>query len=66
MKKIFITGLSLLFISTTSFEQGCVIVRNISGFGQYNPTDNGFSTVTVLRQGGFANYLIFVGASFKF
>ena len=27
-----------------SFSQGCVVVRNISGFGQYNLTDNAFST----------------------
>ncbi|MEO6220612.1 MAG: hypothetical protein ABIO81_09310 [Ginsengibacter sp.] len=27
-----------------SFSQGCIAVRNISGFGQYNLTDNAFTT----------------------
>ncbi|HEY5772558.1 MAG TPA: hypothetical protein VIS75_08015 [Chitinophagaceae bacterium] len=36
MKKITILGFSLLIILMNGYTQGCVAVRNISGFGQYN------------------------------
>src|SRR5690242_8912217 len=43
MKKFII----LLFAATLSTQfvnaQGCIVVRNISGFGQYNLTDNAFT-----------------------
>ena len=35
--------LSLAAVSIYGYTQGCVAVRNISGFGQYNFTDNSFS-----------------------
>lgn len=44
MKKNFLLSVVILFITTGAYTQGCVIVRNISGFGQYNLTDNAFST----------------------
>ena len=44
MKKFFFLSFVLLFITAAAYTQGCVIVRNISGFGQYNLTDNAFST----------------------
>ena len=34
------------FIFQVANSQGCIAVRNISGFGQYNLTDNAFSTAT--------------------
>lgn len=43
MKKTILLGFSLVIISGISSAQGCVAVRNISGFGQYNFTDNSFS-----------------------
>ena len=44
MKQIIILSITSLHIAVTATPQGCVIVRNISGFGQYNLTDNAFST----------------------
>ncbi|MDB5222505.1 MAG: hypothetical protein JWN83_1172 [Chitinophagaceae bacterium] len=44
MKKFFFLSFAMLFITVAAYTQGCVIVRNISGFGQYNLTDNAFST----------------------
>jgi len=44
MKKLTILLLSVWLFNQVANSQGCVIVRNISGFGQYNLTDNGFST----------------------
>jgi hypothetical protein len=43
MKKVAFLGVSLLIILTDVYTQGCVAVRNISGFGQYNFIDNSFS-----------------------
>ena len=43
MKKIILLGFSLALIPDNSHAQGCVAVRNISGFGQYNFTDNSFT-----------------------
>jgi hypothetical protein len=44
MKKLIILSVVLLFFTGIALSQGCIAVRNISGFGQYNLTDNGFST----------------------
>lgn len=44
MKKIIILMALSFLISKYAQSQGCVVVRNISGFGQYNLTDNAFST----------------------
>jgi hypothetical protein len=44
MKKFFIFLSVTLLHSNLARPQGCVMVRNISGFGQYNLTDNAFST----------------------
>jgi hypothetical protein len=44
MKRTIISLLTILLIAGNARPQGCVIVRNISGFGQYNLTDKGFST----------------------
>jgi hypothetical protein len=43
MKKITILLLGLWFFNQTVQSQGCIAIRNISGFGQYNLTDNAFS-----------------------
>lgn len=43
MKSFILSGLSLLAISIDACTQGCVIVRNISGFAHYNFNDKGFS-----------------------
>jgi hypothetical protein len=44
MKKLFIFLLGSFCLKQPIQSQGCVVVRNISGFGQYNLTDNAFST----------------------
>ncbi len=44
MKKIIIFLLSFWLLNQTARSQGCIAVRNIAGFGQYNLTDNAFST----------------------
>ena len=44
MKKLLLLLTAALFIISDARSQGCVVVRNISGFGQYNLTDNAFST----------------------
>ena len=44
MKKHTILFLSLWLFNQSANSQGCVVVRNISGFGQYNLTDNAFSS----------------------
>lgn len=44
MKKFLTLSFSLLLFELLAYSQGCIIVRNISGFGQYNLTDNAFST----------------------
>src|SRR6187399_487482 len=44
MKKIFLLIITATLIVETAKSQGCVIVRNIAGFGQYNLTYNAFST----------------------
>src|SRR5215204_1432643 len=43
MRKFTILLLITSFLSQSSQSQGCIMVRNISGFGQYNLTDNAFS-----------------------
>ncbi|MFC0772450.1 hypothetical protein [Terrimonas alba] len=44
MKKSVIILLSFWLFDQSANSQGCVVVRNISGFGQYNLTDNAFTT----------------------
>ncbi|MBV9962542.1 MAG: hypothetical protein JO072_09875 [Parafilimonas sp.] len=44
MKKNIFIILFFLFTSTYSFSQGCIPIRSITGFGQYNFTDNAYST----------------------
>jgi len=44
MKKIFILSFFLYAAFVNGYNQGCVAVRNISGFGQYNFLDNSFSS----------------------
>jgi len=43
MKKLILMLAGVMFAALNVRSQGCVIVRNISGFGQYNLTDNSFS-----------------------
>ncbi len=43
MKKLTILLLSFCLFNQASQSQGCITIRNISGFGQYNLTDNAFS-----------------------
>ena len=44
MKKFIIFAASLILFWLNSHSQGCIAIRNISGFGQYNFSDNAFST----------------------
>jgi len=44
MKKFLLLSVVYLFISPVIRSQGCIAIRNISGFGQYNFTDNAFTT----------------------
>ena len=44
MKTIIILLLSFCLANQIAQSQGCIAVRNIAGFGQYNLTDNAFST----------------------
>lgn len=43
MKKITILVLCFWFFTKPAQSQGCIAIRNISGFGQYNLTENAFS-----------------------
>ena len=43
MKSITFLLLATVFLSEQGNAQGCIPLRNIAGFGQYNLTDNGFS-----------------------
>ncbi|HKC35236.1 MAG TPA: hypothetical protein VKB95_04205, partial [Chitinophagaceae bacterium] len=44
MKNFVIFSLASMLLANSVRAQGCIMIRNISGFGQYNPTDNAFST----------------------
>ena len=44
MKKYPFIICTLLLASTLSFSQGCIPIRSVNGFGQYNFTDNAYST----------------------
>ena len=46
MKRLAILLAAFILIVKNSHSQGCIMIRNISGFGQYNLTDNGFSTTS--------------------
>jgi hypothetical protein len=43
MKRIIVLMTAFVLIEKTSLSQGCIMIRNISGFGQYNLTENSFS-----------------------
>ena len=44
MKKIILFTLCYIHLASIGHSQGCIAVRNISGFGQYNLTSNAFTT----------------------
>jgi hypothetical protein len=44
MKKLFIFLPVAILQAHITYSQGCIMVRNISGFGQYNLADNAFSS----------------------
>ncbi|MGH2564107.1 MAG: hypothetical protein ACRDE8_18350 [Ginsengibacter sp.] len=44
MKKFIIIAVISFLIASNAYSQGCIVVRNISGFGQYNLTSNAFTT----------------------
>ena len=44
MKKIILLSFVFLLFASYSMSQGCIVVRGISDFGQYNPIDRSFST----------------------
>jgi hypothetical protein len=46
MKKFFLITSVFTLIVIFIYAQGCIAVRNISGSGQYNLTDNAFTTST--------------------
>jgi len=43
MKQLIVFATAFFLLTNISTAQGCIIVRNISGFGQYNFTDHAFS-----------------------
>ena len=43
MKKLIIISVSLLLLVQKLYPQGCIPVRSVNGFGQYNLTDNSYS-----------------------
>lgn len=43
MKKIIIIVAFILLKSLVVFSQGCIAIRSLNGFGQYNLTDNAFT-----------------------
>src|SRR5215471_3182005 len=44
MKKLALFFLVAITFTNAAHAQGCIMVRNIAGFGQYNFADNAFST----------------------
>ena len=46
MKKLLIILCAGILVCNTTHSQGCIMVRNISGFGQYNLNDHSFSSST--------------------
>lgn len=44
MKRVIIILTALMLLAQLAKSQGCIIVRNVSGLGQYNLTSNSFST----------------------
>jgi hypothetical protein len=66
MKQLFITAFLLLMATAFAFSQGCIIVRNISGFSHYNFKDYGFSSndwVVDLTGRYFRSYRDFKGSN---
>ncbi|MDQ3843033.1 MAG: hypothetical protein M3342_03335 [Bacteroidota bacterium] len=46
MKKFLLLSVTALLFGHCAQTQGCIMIRNISGFGQFNLADNSFSTST--------------------
>lgn len=44
MKKLILTSIASIVFSIYAHSQGCIIVRNITGLGQYNLTSNTFTS----------------------
>jgi len=44
MNQFIILTCSLILIAETAQSQGCIMIRNISDFGQYNLSGNSFLT----------------------
>src|SRR5947209_16845744 len=44
MNKLVLFFLAYVVLGHSAKSQGCIMIRNISGFGQYNLTDNAFTT----------------------
>jgi len=44
MKKLIVLLLVVALFSSNSYSQGCVMIRSINGFGQYNGLNNSFTT----------------------
>src|SRR5215831_9145901 len=44
MKKLILILICCAFFAGDAISQGCILVHNISGFGQYNFTDRSFAT----------------------
>src|SRR5215467_4978647 len=44
MKQLLLSLICFVFFADDAISQGCILVHNISGFGQYNFTDRSFAT----------------------
>ena len=58
MKKLITFFFVFILFYNYAKSQGCIAFRNISGFGQYNLTDNAFSNSSL-------DYQIFLGVQFR-
>jgi len=62
MKKLIVLLLIAVFFSHHSYSQGCVMIRSINGFGQYNGLNNSFTnsewqiTVSSRYYSSYKNY----------
>ena len=68
MKKSIILLLLLALFSTYSYSQGCIMIRSINGFGQYNGLNNSFTNsewqITVSSRYYSSNKNYFEGEDF--
>ena len=46
MKTLIVSLITYLLLTSSVQSQGCIMVHNILGFGQYNLADNAFTTST--------------------